>query len=121
MYLRLARYLVLYGIFQGVACQVVLIANDVRDIIALQLQHQLQVVAQVVLTQAEAQRLLGLHPSAYHAAGQAYLGLVPYAHAVQRLGERQRRAAILAYIAVALKGVTRLHHPQREPCPTRYA
>ena len=48
-------YLMRHGVFEGVTRQVVLVAYDMRDVIAFQLQYQLQVIAQVIRTVSEAQ------------------------------------------------------------------
>ena len=60
---------------------VILLADEVRDVVALQLHHNLDRVAQIVLRQALAQGLAALHVATHHATAQHDGGRVPEVHA----------------------------------------
>ena len=56
---------------------VVLAADEPRGVVALQLHHDLERVAQVVLRLRQAQHLVALHVAAHHATTQHHGGAVP--------------------------------------------
>ena len=60
---------------------VILLADEVRDVVALQLHHNLDRVAQIVLRQALAQGLAALYVATHHATAQHDGGRVPEVHA----------------------------------------
>ena len=96
----------------AVAGQVVVVVYDLGDIVALEFEHQFEVVTDVVPAHAEAERLLSLNTATGKTADEAYLGLIIETHAIQRFTQRQE--AVLfpgllinhAHISVAGEGVS---------------
>ena len=72
---------------ERVACQVIGVVDDMSCIVALELQNQLQVVAQIVLTQTETVLERFLVVTAGHATQEAHFGRVVETHTVQRFDE----------------------------------
>ena len=100
-------------LLHGVARQVVRVVHEMRRIVALELQHQLQVIAQVVGTNTESALQVALVYATGYTTDQSYLGLVVEAYAVQRLVERECLLAILyAQDTLALEGMSGLEDLQ---------
>ena len=64
-------------------------ADDMRYIVALELKYHLQVIADVVGTQTEAQRFLGLYPTSGDTTDEAHLRQVRNTYIVQRFYEQE--------------------------------
>ena len=75
---------------QGVARQVVGIVYYMCRVVALYLQHELQIVAQVVLAEAQGGRQSLLILTACYAAYQPNFCTVVEAYSIQCLDERER-------------------------------
>ena len=101
------------GLLHGVARQVVGVMHEMRRIVALELQHQLQVIAQVVGTNTESALQVALVYATGYTTDQSYLGLVVETHAVQRFVQREGLLAILyTQDTLALEGMSGLEDLQ---------
>ena len=88
--------------------------HKVGHIVALQLQHELHVVAYIVGTQAESLGQVTLVDTAGYTAHQAHLGHVVEPHAIQRLGQGKGVGSLLhMQDALALEGMAGLEDTQR--------
>ena len=106
-------YAMLHLLHHRVAAQVIRVVHEVRYVVALELQHELQVIAEVVRTEAEGFGQVALVDTAGYTADEAHLGLVVEPYAVQRLGQGKRVCPFL-YVqdSFALKHVSRLEDMQ---------
>ena len=88
--------------------------HKVGHIVALQLQHELHVVAYIVGTQAESLGQVTLVDTAGYTADEAHLGHVVEPHAIQRLGQGKGVGSLLhMQDALALEGMAGLEDTQR--------
>ena len=94
--------------------EVQLVADYPRGVVALQLHHHFQVVAQVVVRQRLSQGLRALYLAAHHAAAQRHLGLVPQIHvgyvALPVVLGRVLLVVLVDVVAVVLEDVAFLLH-----------
>ena len=67
-----------------VARQVVRVMNDMRRVVALEHQHELQILAKVILTQTETVLQGSLVITARHASHKSHFGTVIEPYTVQR-------------------------------------
>ena len=98
----------------GIARQVIGVMDDMCRIVALQHQHQLEVIAEVVLTQAETVRQCLLVNTSGDTTDQAHFGLVVEPYPVDRFDRREGLGTIDRQSAVRLEHMTALDDLQRE-------
>ena len=106
--------LLLYRGANRIQGRILRVVNDLRDIVAFQFQYQLQVIAQVVRTQAEAKDLVGLVLAADETTRQPHFRLVVHVYAIQGILQPQGAATVDIHESVSGKRVTGLEHLQRE-------
>ena len=109
------------SIFECVLGEVGGHAHHIAHVVALELEDQAEVVAQIVVREAEAEGQGRLVETAADASREAHLGLVPHAHTVERCVEGEQAVAIHTHIAVAVEVVAVLDHLQREGATLRHA
>ena len=80
-------------LMQRVASQVVRVVYEMCGVVALELQHELQVIAEVVLAQTKAMRQVALIVSSGYTADEAHFRLVVEAYTVQGLRQCKSLAA----------------------------
>ncbi len=101
------------GLLHGVARRVVGVINEMRHIVALQFQDELQVVTQVVTAQAKGFGQVALVVTAGYASYEPHFGLIVEPHAVQRLRQGEGVFALFhAQNTVALEGMSLLDNLQ---------
>ena len=82
------------GLLQRIMRQVIRIVDDMGGVIAFEHEHQLKVIAQVVLTQPEAVLECLLVITTGYTSDETHLGGIVETHAVQRFDEREGRIAL---------------------------
>ena len=107
---NLVRYLLL----ERITAQVIGVVNEAGHVIALELQHELQAVAEVVRTQAESCRQVALVYTAGYTAHEAHLSQVVEPYAIQRLGQSKRFFPVLhAQYTISFESVSGFEDTQR--------
>ena len=77
----------LHLLHEGVTAEVVGVVHEMRDVVALQLQHQLHIIADVVCTQTEGFGQVALVDTAGYTAYKTHLRQVVEPYSIQRLGD----------------------------------
>ena len=96
-----------YRLLQRVAGQVVRVMHQMRSVVALELQHELQVIAEVVLTQTKAMWQVALIVTSGDTTDEAHFGLIIETDTVQRFVQGKSLFAVLyAQNTLAFEGMS---------------
>ena len=103
----------IYGEMQRVLRQVIRVMHDMCGVVAFELEHELQVITEVVRTKSQSRWQGLLVQATGYATYEAHLGAVIEAYAVERFDERESRIALCdEQPSVVGEGVSRFGHLQ---------